>query len=481
MASRKQSIPLEQRVLKNIQRGGLIKQGQKVLLAVSGGPDSVCLLHIFFKLQKELQIELHIAHLNHALRGAEARQDAEYVAKLAQKLGIPATIEKREVKAYQKVHRLSLEEAAREVRYTFLAETANSIGAECVATGHTLNDQAETILLHIIRGSGTRGLRGLQPIQTLSFADQKLTVVHPLLEVERAETVSYCKLHRLSPRTDSSNQSIDFLRNRVRHELLPLLKDYNNGIIDSLARISRIATDDLAFLESETKKAWKRVVHLQKGTFIFEKKSFLSLAPALKRQLLRKAFENLLGTLKDIETRHIEEVLKGLTKPAGRSIDLPEGLVFCIEYDRFLLGPQAEKLSPFPALQGECELVIPGETDLPGWRIEARVKPLTEVGNTSENLDAFTAYLDWQKVGKSISIRPLKRGDRFQPLGMDQEKKVALFMLDARIPKLWRPDVPIFYTSQQIVWIAGYRVDERVKVTPSTRQILCLKMTKTRV
>jgi tRNA(Ile)-lysidine synthase len=479
MASKKQKTPLEQRVLKNIQTNGLIQAGQKILVAVSGGPDSVCLLHVLFNLQKELQITLHIAHLDHALRGAEAEGDAQYVAELAQKLGIPATIEKRDVKAYRKAHRLSLEEAAREVRYAFLAETARVVGADCVAAGHTLNDQAETILLHIIRGSGTRGLRGLQPTQTLRFSDRKLTVTRPLLAVRREDTMSYCKLHRLSPRTDSTNQSTDFLRNRVRLELLPLLKHYNKGIIDSLLRISRIAADDLAFLESESEKAWKRIVRKQKGTFIFEKTAFRSLAPALQRQLLRKAIEVLLGTLKDIETRHIEEILKSLTKPAGRTINLPEGLEFSIEYDRFLLGFPSEKLSPFLELLGEYQLTIPGVTQLPGWRIEAAVKPLETIANMAENPDAFTAYLDWGKTGKEIGVRSLRRGDRFQPLGMGQEKKAALFMLDARIPRLWRSNIPIFYTPQQIVWIAGYRLDERVKVTSQTRKVLLITMSKT--
>ncbi len=471
--------PIEQRVSTYIQQNGLIKQGQKILVAVSGGPDSVCLLHLLFNLQKELQISLHIAHLDHALRGAEAEADALYVAGLARKLGIPASIEKRDVKAFRKVHRLSLEEAAREVRYAFLAELAEEVGAECVATGHTLNDQAETILLHIIRGSGTRGLRGLQPAQTLQFLNQKLTVIRPLLEICREDTVSYCKQHRLSPRTDSTNQSTGFLRNRVRLELLPLLKDYNSGIIDSLLRISRIASDDLAFLESESEIAWQRIVHLQNGTFIFEKKNFMSLAPALQRQLLRRAVEGLLGTLKDIETRHIEEILNSLAKPPGRSFNLPEGLDFTIEYDRFLLGFPAAKLSPFPTLIGKPGLSIPGVTHLSGWRIETAVKSLDRVPSIASNQDPFTAYLDWDKTGKEIGVRSLCRGDRFQPLGMDQEKKVALFMLDARIPRLWRRNIPIFYTPRQILWISGYRLDDRVKITPQTRKVLCLKMTKT--
>jgi tRNA(Ile)-lysidine synthase len=478
MAVKEHKNSLDQRVLKYVLANRLIQQGQKVLVAVSGGPDSVCLLHVLFKLQKELQITLHIAHLDHALRGEESEGDAQYVAELAQKLGIPAAIEKKAVKAYQKTHRLSLEEAAREVRYSFLADTARAVGAKYVAAGHTLNDQAETILLHIIRGTGTRGLRGLQPSQTLQFADRKLVVIRPLLEIRREETMAYCKLHRLSPRTDSSNKSTDILRNRVRHELLPLLKDYNAGIVDSLLRMSRIAADDVAFLEAESETVWKRIVRRQKGIFIFEKPAFLSLAPSLQRQLLRRAIESLLGTLKDIETRHIEEIFRSLSKPAGRCIDLPEGLVFVIEYHRFLLGPQPETLSPFPQLIGEHGLTVPGVTNLLGWRIEATLTATEKIGSTADNQNGFTSYLDWAKTGNDIKVRSFRQGDRFQPLGLGEEKKVARFLLDARVPRFWRPNLPIFYTPQQIIWVAGYRLDDRVKVTSGTREVLCLRMAR---
>ena len=477
-ASRKQDIPLEEKVLKNIQSSNLIQTGQKILVAVSGGPDSVCLLHILFKLQKILAISLHVAHLDHGLRGTESEDDARYVAKLAQNMGIPVTVEKKDVEAYQKTHRLSLEEAAREVRYSFFAATAQAVGAELTATGHTFNDQTETILLHIIRGTGTRGLRGLQPKQTLRFQNKNIEIIHPLLTVRHEETLAYCRLNRLSPRTDSTNQSRDFLRNRIRHELLPLLTKYNSGIENSLLRISQISTDDLAFLESESEKAWNITVHEQKGILVFEKATFLALAPALQRQILRKGIENLLGTLKDIETRHIEEVMHSLIKPAGRCIALPEKLVFCIEYNRFLLGFQPEELSPFPELQGEYDLSIPGTTYIPGWLIEAVIKPSKSTGLISENQDAFTACMDLDKTGKDIKVRPVRHGDIFQPFGSAYEKKVARFMLDGRIPRTWRQRVPILCNLQQILWIAGYRLDERVKITSATHQVLWVKLSK---
>ncbi len=480
MTARKHNLTLEQRVLKYIQANRLVLPGQKVLLAVSGGADSVCLLHALCGLQAELEIALHIAHLNHQLRGEESEADADYVADLARKLKIPATIEKRDVTGYQAEHRLSLEEAAREVRYSFLAQTAQTVGAERVATGHTLNDQVETILLHIIRGTGTRGLRGLQACQALQFSGNRLTVVRPLLEIRREETEEYCSRLHLKPRQDTSNLSLSLTRNRVRRELLPRLLSYNPGIFESLLRLGRISHDELDFLEKESEKAWKKIVRKQGNSFIFEKREFKPLAPALQRQLLRRAIEGLLGTLKDVETRHVEGILGALKKPAGRRIALPEGLVFSIEYERYLLGFHPGELIPLPELEGAFDISIPGITRIPGWDIEASVIPREKMNELTgtEQPGIYSACFDSDRVGGEVKVRARERGDRFQPQGMAEEKKVGEFMLDARIPRLWRKRIPIVYTPQQIIWLAGWRIDERVKVTENTREVLCLKMVR---
>jgi tRNA(Ile)-lysidine synthase len=475
MASKKQNTTLEERVFRFIEENSLIIAGQKVLVAVSGGPDSVCLLHTLYRLQRRLKITLHIAHLNHQLRGPESEADASYVAGLAERLNLPATIEKQDVRAYQTAGRLSLEEAAREVRYLFLARTARAVGADRVAVGHTLNDQVETILLHIIRGTGTRGLRGLLACNSLQFSGHSLTVVRPLLEIKREETEEYCSRHNLAPCLDVSNLSLSLLRNRVRRELLPLLQSYNPAIFDSLLRLARLAGDDLAFLDRETSGAWQAMVGREGNTFIFAKKQFRALAPALQRQLLRRAIEGLLGTLKDIETRHIEEILEALQKPAGRQIALPEGLTFTIEYDRYLMGFNPQEVVPFPELEGEYDIAVPGETEIPGWRIEAKVVPANSFAVLP---DSFTAGFDREKAGAVIKVRARRRGDWFQPLGMGRPKKVGEFMLDARIPKLWRARIPLIYTPRQILWVAGWRIDERVKVTPDTRRVLCLRMVR---
>ncbi len=463
--------PLEQRVLDFIRQHQLVPGDRKLLVAVSGGPDSVCLLHTLVNLQKELKVKLHLAHLNHQLRGAESEADADYVADLALKLGIPATIERREVKGYQARERLSLEEAAREVRYSFLAEVAKSIGADRVAAGHTRDDHIETILMHLIRGTGTKGLRGLQPYTEWKSKTGSLIIIRPLLEISHQETEDYCRQHKLRPRLDASNLSLSPLRNRVRHQLLPLLESYNPRMAEALLRAGRIASDDIGFLDKEITRLWDDIIHQQEKAIVLDREGFDPLPPALKRYLLRASVEKLLGSAKDIETRHIEEMMSLVTKPAGKRLSLPQGLTFFIEYNQYRLTSDSASLSPFPTLEDEVPLNIPGQTSLPGWRIEAAIidrERMTEK-------DDFTAYLDLGKTGGKLTVRPRRRGDRFQPLGLPQAKKVGEFMIDAKIPRTWRGKIPIVCSPEQIVWVVGWRIDERAKVTEDTKKVLRLE------
>jgi tRNA(Ile)-lysidine synthase len=465
--------PLPDRVLKFIREHRLITGGGKLVVAVSGGPDSVCLLRLLLDLIDKLGITLHVAHLNHGLRGAESDADASYVAELAQKLNLPATIERRDVPTYQKSKRLSMEEAAREVRYSFLAEVAEATGAGSVTVGHTLDDHIETILMHLIRGSGTRGLRGLQPSSQLQLGETSLTIIRPLLEVSREETAAYCRRYRLKPRLDTSNLSLSPLRNRIRQQLIPLLESYNPQVTDALLRTARIAADDLAALEEYALKLGGDVVKEQGNTLVLEKESFLKLPLALQRHLLRTAIEKRLGNLMDIESRHIEEIMAARYKPAGKLITLPDGLTFAIEYERYLLGSDPAALSPFPRIENEHKLRIPGTTELLGWRVKADVVRQNQVLAEKNN---YVAYFEFDRTGDKLTVRPRRPGDRFQPLGMDRPKKLNEFMIDSKIPRAWRRQVPLVCSPERIIWVVGWRIDERVKVTGNTRNVLRLEV-----
>ena len=458
--------PLERRVWRFIREHGLVSGAETLVVGVSGGPDSVCLVHILASLQAQLGIKLWVAHLNHQLRGDDSEADARYVADLASQIGVPATIGYRDVEAYRREKRCSLEEAAREVRYAFLAEVATSVESSRVAVGHTTNDQLETVLMHLIRGSG--GLRGMSP--TTQWGS--LLIVRPLLEVRREETEAYCQLHRLMPRSDSSNLSLSLLRNRIRHELLPLLRSYNPNIDKALLRTTHLLADDLSFLEEEVYQLWGEVVVEEGGTIILDSARVSRLPPALQRRLLRAVVRHLLGNLRDIEATHIEAMRAMTTKPAGKSLSLPRGLVFSTEYGRCLITRDSAPLCPLPTLEGEFPLLIPGETQLPGWQVRAKVVPVEGFASPPQE---FRADLDLDRAGSELMVRARRPGDRFQPLGMKQPKKLQDFMVDAKIPRQWRGRVPLVCSPQQVIWVVGWRIDERVKVTDSTRQILCLE------
>jgi len=342
--------------------------------------------------------------------------------------------------------------------------------------------------MHLIRGSGTRGLRGLSAVTKWHPFREELIIIRPLLEINRRETEQYCRDHMLPTRTDKSNASWDFLRNRIRLELRPMLASYNPQINEALLKMATIAGDELAFLDDQVRLQWKTRVKKHKDTIVFNKEHLLSQPKAVKRHLLRMALEELLGNLKDIETRHIEEMMELMEKAAGRKISLPYGLVFSTEYDRYLLGPDPAKLCPFPVMEGETTLRIPGETSFSGWRITARITEAKVLESTkipklvksggTKNMEisrrGFSAYFDLDRSGDNLRVRAIKPGDRFQPFGLAEVKKVSRFMIDARIPHAWRTRIPIVESTNQITWVTGYRTDDRSKVTKETRKILKL-------
>ncbi len=485
MASRGQDRQrIEARVRRSILACDPPPSGGRLLVAVSGGADSVCLLHVLAELGEfvadELGLSLHVAQLDHGLRGAESAADARYVARLAKRLGIPATVERRDVAGYRREHRLSLEEAAREVRYRFLAETAGAVGAGWVATGHTLDDHAETVLMHLIRGSGTTGLRGLRTLSKWRSGDAAVTILRPLLEVGREETTEYCRRRRLRPSVDSSNRSLSPTRNRLRLRLLPQLREYNPRIVEALVRTAAVAADDLAIVDAEIERQWQRVGRLEGETVIIERKGFAELPVGVRRGLLRRAAGTVRGDLKDIEARHVEEMLAAAELPPGRAIDLPGGLRFAVEYDRYLIGDDPGAVCPLPELVGETDIKVPGTTDIPGWRIRVEALPVGALEALDAN-DGFVAYLDAAVVvGDQLTVRSRRRGDSFRPLGMAGDKKLGRFMIDARIPRAWRSRVPVVVAGglevagDRIVWLAGWRIDDGAKVTSGTERALRL-------
>ncbi len=461
--------------------------GDAVIVGVSGGPDSLCLSHALLALQDELELHLHLAHLDHGIRGEESLADADYVEGLAREWGIPATVQHGNVPQYAREQKLAIEEAARRMRYLFLGRVAQEVGATCVAVGHNADDQVETILMHLMRGSGLGGLRGMAPVQVLGaeewWSGPTLRLVRPLLDVPREEIEAYCREQGLQPRFDRSNLDLTYHRNRIRHELLPHLESFNPRLREVLRRSALAIADDYDYLHLQGFAAWERLAEESSGVVTFPQQEWFDLHPSLQRQLLREAIRRLRRSLRDITWTHVEQARVGLERmETGARITLPQGLFLFKGYHDFLIG---QELTPpdVPLLQGEqLPLRVPGTTQFTdsAWMLHSEIVAREQLPPRAlENVSPWQACLDVERTGVDLRLRPRQRGDRFQPLGMaGRSKSLNAFMIDAKIPQHIRDRWPLVVSPSHIVWVAGYRIDERVKVTEQTRQVLHLRFAR---
>ena len=467
---------LNRSVLEMVDAGQLPLRGKTVVVAVSGGADSLCLLHVLHKLVPGLGCTLHVAHLNHMLRGDEAADDARFVQCQCETLGLPCTVECRDVAAYRELHKYSLEEAARELRYAFLAEVARAAGASIVATGHTRDDLVETVLLHVLRGTGTHGLRGLEMIAPLPCQSPSerhpLTVVRPLLHATREETEEYCRSLGVVPRVDSSNASPAFLRNRVRAELLPLARELNERVDDALVRLARAAGEDDEFISEMARVLWHRIATASDNEVRIDAEAFGSAAPALQHRLVVEAVRHLVGDARDLSAQQVRSVQFVATGGQGGRVETVGGLVWRRTADSLIVSPSRAAIRHArPELPDECiPLDVPGKTDIPGWHAIASTVDVADCRDTGR----FVACLDAKRIGTGLCVRKRRPGDRFQPLGMGAEKKLQDFMVDEKVPAEIRDYVPLVCARDRVVWVVGWRVAEWGRVVSDTESVLRL-------
>jgi tRNA(Ile)-lysidine synthase len=480
------------KVRQAIDQHGLLAGGGTVVVGVSGGPDSLCLLHVLNRLRRSYGIELHVAHLDHRIRGVESQEDAAFVARLAEKWGLPATVEVRDVPQLSRETKLAIEEAARQARYSFLAQVALAVRANRIAVGHNADDQTETIVMHWLRGAGLAGLRGMLPLTELgqmrleaAWPDHpplSLQLIRPLLEIPRAEIEAYCREHGLKPRFDRSNLDTTYYRNRLRHELIPCLESYNPNIREVLRRSAQVISGDYDFLQAELERVWPVVVSSELGEVItFDLERWRALSTSQQRSTLREAVHHLRRSLRNINWIHIENALSALrAKPAGTQVTLPQGLMLSIGYHDFTVADEGYVPEvDWPLLFVESlPLAVPGITELSDsdWCLEAAIIEREEFGQDYlDNPNPWQAFLDYEKAGSELVLRQRRSGDRFQPLGLGgHEKSLHTFMIDVKIPRSLRDFVPIVASSRHIVWVAGWRVDERAKITAAAEHVLHL-------
>ncbi|MCQ4574575.1 MAG: tRNA lysidine(34) synthetase TilS [Candidatus Brocadiales bacterium] len=480
------TVELENRVRDTIRHYGLLEPGDGVVVGVSGGPDSVALLSVLMELNKSTGwgCGLHVAHVNHMLRGGESREDERFVRGLAGSLGLECAVKEVDVSGLSSRERCSIETAARRARYEFFEELAREVSATHVAVGHTADDNAETVLHRIIRGTGLLGLGGIRPLRTIS-PGSKVKLVRPLLHVWRAEILSYLKEKPLNYRTDSSNlRPENNLRNRIRLELLPLLeKDYNPRMKDALTKLGDIAGRSNDFLQSRISTIVGATLKRDEaGTCSFEADLLKHHPPFFQHFFLKEVFSRMGMSLRKMDYEHynnVIEMVEGVTE--CKQIELPGRWTACLEGEELCLRKTAGPSRPRTQSFEPVELVVPGITKLfDGREIRAEIidekieDGFLEKFKTGKTPDE--EIVDADRAGKKLYVRTRRDGDRFWPLGVGGEKKLKDFFIDTKTPRWERDNVVIVASKAHPVWVVGLRIDERVKVTPKTKEVLKLSI-----
>jgi len=489
-------------VRQTIDRHNLLPRGGTVVVGVSGGPDSLCLLHVLRALASDAQrgISLHVAHLNHQLRDADSDQDAAFVERLAREWSLPFTTAARDVSAYAEREHLAIEEAARQMRYGFLVEVAQQVGGDTIAVAHHADDQAESVLMHVIRGTGIAGLRGMRPkskIGEMRLAELRpqttdrrpqladLSLVRPLLYVTRTDIEAYCTAYDLHPRFDLSNLDQTYFRNWLRHTVLPLLAQHNPGVRDVLCRAAEVAAADYDLLHAEMERAWAQVVRASGAAITFDLAGWRALPFSLQRATVREAIHRLRRDLRNINFVHVERAVDMAQRGStGDRATLTEGLMLTITYDSFAVAdervglpwPAAQSgLPPWPLLEPGTRVAVnvPGHTYLPGtdWALEVDIAE--QSAGYHANPDPWVAYLDADVCSDAFLLRTRLPGDRIAPQGMNgHHVKLSEMMINGKIPQFVRDRMPILLCGEHVAWACGLRIDERARVTPATRRVL---------
>ena len=452
--------------------------GKRLVVAVSGGPDSLSLLYALHRLQEALSLTLNVAHLDHRLRGEHSAADADFVVQTCAKLGIDCTVEAADVPAFQSDHRLSLEEAAREVRYRFLAHVAEREGAHAIALGHTSDDQVETVLMNFIRGSGLRGLRGMLPTSRRRIDESDVTISRPLLNLSKQDTIAYCEALDLNPRFDESNRSIEMTRNRIRLELLPLLQELNPAFGDAVLRLSKNAGDTLTVMGTNVDAAWPEAITVEGKVIRIDREKFRELDAPVRTHLIIRALSQVKGDAQGIERVHIEDVTRAVLGTPGTKLHLPDGLRLDVEQQEAIIHMGGDSLvtSSFSA----SSLAVPGVTTIGEWRIITERVAISSKNRRPDEGEqspkGFTERFGCAVDTSSMQVRTRLPGDRFQPLGMSGTKKLKDFMIDEKIPNSQRDSVPLIVTSQGIAWVVGWRIAEWAKVGGHDRECLEIRI-----
>ncbi|MEJ2707084.1 MAG: tRNA lysidine(34) synthetase TilS [Anaerolineales bacterium] len=473
-------------IAKTLEEECRLTKNERVLVGVSGGPDSVCLLDVLI----HLNYPVFIAHLNHGLR-PEAQSEADQVAELARRYQVPFLYTEVDAGRLAREKNLSIEEAARELRYSFLFQQAQEQHACAVAVGHNADDQVETVLMHLLRGAGLSGLTGMAYRSLPNPWSDHIALIRPLLGIWREQIQAYNQENDLKAVLDRSNLDTRFYRNRLRHELIPYLEGYNPGIRPILWRTADVLRHDAAALQRLVDSAWQASFKEEgAGYVLFKREALLQQHTGVQRRVMRRAISLLRPGLRDIDFHAVERAVNFLNSPnRSAQIDLISGLRMISEGEKLWLANWQADLphNDWPQMPTDhLSLSVPGVAALRGdWRLQADWLDLT--GNTSEalakifkNPDPFQAWLNPKSLNLPLTVRTRQPGDRLNPLGLQGHSiKLAEFMINAKLPVRARQKWPIVVSGEEIAWVPGMQIGHPFRLDTEARRAVHLHLYKT--
>lgn len=475
MKSNKISYSVLKKVRDTVDKFDMLDKGEKVLVAFSGGPDSYALLYLLNELKGKYGVSLCAGHVNHMLRGEESLKDEDEVKKRCEQLKIDCSVIRRDVKKLKKQGE-SLEEAARRIRYRALGKMAEELGASKIATGHNRDDQAETVLLRIIKGAGEAGLSGIPPTRNLSSG---VKIIRPLINVERKDIDRYLKVRNITPRIDSSNVNTDFLRNKIRHELIPYLQKYNPKIKDTLLRTSQISREASEHIKQNARQVLGQISTNFSGSVKININKLLAYPRILHNRVLMEAYRELKGDIKHLNSSHFEEIEKMLnSKKANLVVKLSSGIEVVKEYSNLLIRKAAKH--PAPKKKKPYKYTLEKEDRCPipeiGRTLQVKILSKKKLSDLNFN-DNSQVYFDAKKVKFPLVARNRRNGDRFCPFGMKKEKKLKDFLINEKVPLKNRDIIPVLIDNAgRILWVVGYRRSNIGIINKKSSQIVRISL-----
>ena len=461
----KWTIKTFEKASRYIKKQELLKSGDRVIAGVSGGADSMCMLLILLSLKQELDLDIIVAHVNHGIRGEEAKRDADFVEAFCADKGLAFELANADIPRIAKETGTTSEEAGRNYRYSFFCELAEKYRAEKIAVAHNSDDNAETVLFNIFRGSGIGGLKGILPKRSISCKGSKYTLIRPVLVLSRAEIEEGLEEAGQDFCTDRTNSEDTYARNRLRNTILPMARDNINtnvyGHIESLSRQAALVYD---FIEQETDKYASCINPVtdedgSKTGVSIDIPSIVKLHRVLKQSLIRRAFEMVSGKLKDVEETHIEAIEDLINKQSGKRISLPYDITATRVYDSIILSSEGS----FETLDNVSDHGIT-------WEICNRGDLTIEIPK-----EQYVKWFDYEKTGDDLEVRTCRDGD-YLLIGKEGHKKsISRFMIDNKIPLQERDKILLLATGSHVLWVVGYRQDESCFVTASTKRVLVVK------